>query len=183
MVERTERSERRTENRALTELTPLGTLASSPASRRVVLFQALASLIGCALLMPGSLLAQNLTPQEAVDLYGEAWAEPDEERRRELLERAWAEDGVYTDPTAEVKGREALVAHIEGFLEQAQGGRIVIASRVDHHHGTRLRFSWTMEAADGRALAEGMDYGELDEDGRLKLIVGFFGPFPPLGPE
>jgi hypothetical protein len=25
-----------------------------------------------------------------------------------------------------------------------------------------------------------MDYGQLDEDGRIKLIVGFFGPFPPL---
>lgn len=79
-----------------------------------------------------------------------------------------------------MKGREALVGHIGGFLAQAQGGRIVIASRVDHHHDTRLRFSWAMQSADGNVLAEGMDYGELDEDGRLKLIVGFFGPFPPL---
>ena len=30
------------------------------------------------------------------------------------------------------------------------------------------------------ALSPGMDYGELDEKGRLKLIVGFFGPFPPV---
>ena len=144
---------------------------------------ALATLIACAFLMPGSLPAQDLTAQEAVDLYGQAWAEPDEDRRRELLERAWADDGVYTDPTAEVKGREALIAHIGGFLEQAQGGRIVVTSGVDHHHGTRLRFSWAMQSAAGQTLAEGLDYGELDEDGRLKLIVGFFGPFPPLESE
>jgi hypothetical protein len=25
---------------------------------------------------------------------------------------------------------------------------------------------------------EGCDFGELDGDGRLKLIVGFFGPWP-----
>lgn len=171
MVERTERSERRMENRALAE------------SRSVLLPGALAGLIVCGLLVPGALLGQSLTAQEAVDLYGAAWAEPDEERRRGLLERAWAEDGVYTDPTAEVTGREALVAHIGGFLEQAQGGRIVITSQVDHHHGNRLRFSWAMQSAAGQTLAEGMDYGELDEDGRLKLIVGFFGPFPPLESE
>lgn len=171
MVEGTERSERRTENRGLAE------------SRRVLLLGALAGLIVCALLVPGALRGQDLTAQEAVDLYGAAWAEPDEERRRGLLERAWAEDGVYTDPTAEVKGREALVAHIGGFLKQAQGGRIVITSQVDHHHGIRLRFSWAMQSAAGQTLAEGMDYGELDEDGRLKLIVGFFGPFPPLESE
>ena len=174
MVEGTERSGRRT------EIAPPG---FSWASRRILCSGALVSLLVCALLVPGSLLGQNLTAQEAVDLYGAAWAEPDEERRRDLLERAWAEDGVYTDPSAEVKGREALVAHIGGFLEQAQGGRIVITSQVDHHHGTRLRFSWAMQSAAGQTLAEGMDYGELDEDGRLKLIVGFFGPFPPLESE
>jgi hypothetical protein len=28
-----------------------------------------------------------------------------------------------------------------------------------------------------------MDFGELDGDGRLKLIVGFFGPFPAVEPQ
>jgi hypothetical protein len=32
---------------------------------------------------------------------------------------------------------------------------------------------------DPTALVEGMDFGELGDDGRLKRIVGFFGPFPP----
>ena len=119
---------------------------------------AVAGLLGLGL-SPSPGFGQSLTPQEAVELYGAAWGEPDPERRRELLERAWADDGVYTDPTAEVKGREALVAHIGGFLEQTDGGRIVLASRVDHHHGTRLRFRWEMRSADGKVLAEGMDYG------------------------
>ncbi len=132
---------------------------------------------------PGLLSAQKLTPEEAVELYGAAWSEPDETKRRELLERAWADDGVYTDPTAEVTGRDALVAHIGGFLDQTQGARIVITSGVDSHHGTRLRFSWQMQNADGAVLADGIDYGQLDEDGRLELIVGFFGPFPPLDSE
>ena len=39
--------------------------------------------------------------------------------------------------------------------------------------------NWTWWHDNGKVLMEGMDYGELDEDGRIKLIVGFFGPFPP----
>jgi hypothetical protein len=40
----------------------------------------------------------------------------DEGERRALLERAWADDGVYCDPTALVEGREARIARIVGFL-------------------------------------------------------------------
>ena len=117
---------------------------------------------------------------ETVAAYGAAWNETDVEKRRELLEKAWAEDGVYTDPTAEVHGREALLAHITGFQAQSGGARIVLTTAVDSHHGTRLRFGWKMVGADGTELAEGLDYGELDDDGRLRLIVGFVGPMKPL---
>ena len=135
-------------------------------------------------LAPAQLSAQPASAQEAVDLYGAAWAEPDEAKRRALLEKAWAEDGIYTDPTAYVEGREALVQHIGGFLagqNAGSGPSIQIDSSVDVHHVKFLRFAWKMVAADGETvLSPGMDYGELDEDGRLKLIVGFFGPFPPV---
>lgn len=124
--------------------------------------------------------SQTSGPEEAVALYGAAWDEPDSAKRLALLEKAWAEDGVYTDPTADLKGRDALHAHIGGFLDQGSGARIVITSKVDSHHGHRLRFSWSMVSKDGKTVTTGIDYGELDEDGRLRLIVGFFGPFPPL---
>ena len=114
---------------------------------------------------------------EVVRLYGAAWAERDDGRRSELLEGAWADDGVYTDPTAHVEGRSALAAHIGDFAERMPGHRIVISTGVDAH-GAHLRFGWRMLAPDGAAVLEGMDYGELGPDGRLARIVGFFGPFP-----
>ena len=86
--------------------------------------------------------------------------------------------------TDRVTGREALVQHIGGFLSGRSAGSgpsIQTDSSVDVHHEKFLRFAWKMVAADGKTvLSPGMDYGELDEDGRLKLIVGFFGPFPPV---
>lgn len=116
--------------------------------------------------------------QEIGDAYGAAWNEPDEAERRRLLEQAWADDGTYTDPQADLHGRDALIAHIAGFQEQLKGARIVPTSAVDEHHG-KIRFTWKMEGADGSAIMEGIDFGELADDGRLKKIVGFFGPPPP----
>ena len=132
-------------------------------------------------LLPAAALGQaKLSAEEAVEAYASAWNVADAAERRALLEKAWTDDGVYTDPTAEVKGREALLQHIAGFQAQGNGAKILRTSKVDSHHGTRLRFSWKMVSADGQTMAEGIDYGELAEDGRLKLIVGFFGPFAPL---
>jgi hypothetical protein len=46
---------------------------------------------------------------------------------------------------------------------------------VDLHHG-RLRFAWKLTDASGRTVVEGIDFCELASDGRLRRIVGFFGP-------
>ena len=147
-------------------------------------FAALAlAAIAVLVLLPAAAPAQPASAQEAIDTYGSAWGEPDEAKRRAILEKAWAEDGVYVDPTAEVVGREALVQHIGRFQSGAgaNGPQIVVASSVDVHHSTHFRFSWNMVGPDGKTvITPGMDYGQLDEDGRIKLIVGFFGPFPPL---
>ena len=115
---------------------------------------------------------------DVVNAYGAAWNEPDEVARRTLLEEAWSDDGVYCDPTAKVDGRDSLIAHIAGFHRQMPGARIELTSGVDEHDGW-LRFAWSMLGPDGTTLTEGFDVGELAADGRLRRIVGFFGPFPP----
>ena len=118
-----------------------------------------------------------MTPAEVVAAYGSAWAEPDDDKRRAILESAWAEDGTYLDPTARADGREALVKHIAGFRATFVGHEINIASGVDAHDSF-LRFAWTMVDPNGAQIMEGVDFGELDGDGKLKSIVGFFGPWP-----
>ena len=59
------------------------------------------------------------------------------------------------------------------------GHTIDLVTAVDEHDG-HLRFGWAMHGPDGSVVVEGMDYGRLAEDGRLRQIVGFFGPFPAL---
>ena len=112
-----------------------------------------------------------------VTAYGSSWNEPDEAARRQLLESAWADDGTYCDPTANVEGREALVAHIGALQVAMPGHTIDLVTGVDDHDD-HLRFGLVMYGPDGSAVLEGMDYGHLAEDGRLQQIVGFFGPLP-----
>lgn len=114
-----------------------------------------------------------------VKAYVAAWAASDEAERRRHIETAWSEDGRYRDPTADVVGRESLSRHIAGFHQRFPGASIVLTSGVAHHHG-RLYFTWKMIGADGTTLLEGCDFGELDDDGRLSGITGFFGHPPPL---
>lgn len=110
-----------------------------------------------------------------VEAYGNSWNEPDESARRSLLEKAWADDGVYCDPTARAEGRDALLAHIAGFQQQWPGARIETRSRVDEH-GDNFRFAWAMVDGDGNVVMEGVDFGRTAPDGRLASITGFFGP-------
>ena len=80
---------------------------------------------------------------EAVNTYGATWNEPDEEKRRALLDRSWSDDGVYMDPTARADGRDSLLAHIGGFHAMMPGTPIDATSDVDTH-GNVFRFAWIM---------------------------------------
>ena len=120
-----------------------------------------------------------MTPRETVVAYVSAWAEPDHARRLAILDVCWATDGVYVDPSSRADGREALSAHIAGFQQMFVDARINLASEVDEHDGY-LRFAWTMSSPDASQASDGADFGNLDEDGRLKLICGFFGPWREL---
>ena len=114
---------------------------------------------------------------DVVRAYGAAWNEPHEAARRKLLDEAWADNGVYCDPIGRAEGRAALVEHIAGFHQQFEGHRIDLTSAVDEHDGF-LRFTWVMAGPDGGNVMEGIDFGELAPDGRLRRITGFFGPLP-----
>ncbi|HEU5319894.1 MAG TPA: nuclear transport factor 2 family protein [Methylomirabilota bacterium] len=112
--------------------------------------------------------------EELIQIYCDSWGEPDPARRRRAVERVWVEDGTYTDPSVHTSGRDELVAHIGNVLAKYPGARIVRTSAVDVHHGM-LRFTWHMVLATGQALPDGIDFGELAGDGKLRRIVGFFG--------
>jgi len=115
---------------------------------------------------------------EVVSAYGAAWLEKEDAGRLRLLEIAVSDEFLYQDPTAEIVGRKALAEHIAGFQKRMPGAAIHITSGADHHHN-RFHFEWRMVDPVGQTTLEGRDFGELDRNGQIRLIVGFFGPPPP----
>jgi hypothetical protein len=114
---------------------------------------------------------------EIVRTYVAAWHERDETNRRRLLEQTWAEDGVYTDPGGTIEGREALIEAIADFQARRPTVRIEVRSPIDGFD-RHFRFVWATVGEGGQKLREGIDVGELREDGRIVSIVGFFGITP-----
>jgi hypothetical protein len=109
--------------------------------------------------------------------YVAAWNEPDAAARLKILESCWADDACYVDPNVELKGRTALCDHISKVQAGRPGARIEMMSGVDLHHHV-VRFLWRLVRADGSAGDISIDFGEVDTDGRLIKIVGFFGEAP-----
>jgi len=111
-----------------------------------------------------------------IDRYCAVWNEPDEGRRKALLEAVWAEGARYTDPRADTVGADELLAHIATIRASRPGAKIARTTAVDHHHDV-ARFGWRVIEADGTPLPEGIDFVELTSDGkRIERIIGFFGP-------
>ena len=110
---------------------------------------------------------------DAITAYGEAWTTADEDARRALLEVAWAPDAVYCDPLDRLEGREALGRHIGATQVALAGGRIAVTSTPVRHHDSAF-FRWTMTDAAGATVLTGFDVVQLDADGRIARLHGFF---------
>jgi hypothetical protein len=110
---------------------------------------------------------------DPITAYGEAWVAVDEPERRALLEVAWAPDAVYCDPLDRLEGRDALVRHIGATQVAMAGGRIAVTSTPVRHHDSAF-FRWTMTDAAGATVLTGFDVVQLDADGRIARLHGFF---------
>ena len=110
---------------------------------------------------------------DPIAAYGQAWLETDQQRRLELLDTAWAADAVYCDPVDRVAGRAALAAHIAMTQAMLPGGRVQVTSEPVRHHDSAF-FRWTMSDVAGATVLSGFDVVQLDADGRIARLTGFF---------
>ncbi len=116
---------------------------------------------------------ENADPQQVLSDYVAAWGEDDASTRGANLARACVDDVIYTDPTAWVEGRAALVEHIGGFHSASPGSYIELVGEPDLHHG-HGRFEWSLKSASGEETVRGVDFVTFAPDGRIARIVGFF---------
>ncbi len=106
------------------------------------------------------------------DTYVSAFNEPDPAVRATMLEACWAEDGRLVSKSREVRGRAALADFMAQFAPKLV--RIRRVSVLDTGM-TIFRIRAIADLRDGTS-AESFDAGEIDSDGRIKLILTFAGP-------
>jgi hypothetical protein len=122
--------------------------------------------------------AQTASLNHLVDTHLAAYAEPDAARRLELLQGEWSREGRLVDPPFESRGHQGISEQAAALLTQFPGHRFERTTAVDAHHDM-LRYGWRLLSPAGTPVVEGIDIADVDADGRLSRVVGFFGAQPP----
>jgi hypothetical protein len=129
-----------------------------------------------------------MTPEETLQTYGQAWLERDPSKRVSLLQECCADDILFVDlGLGRLEGIPAVSEMIEQYVgtmrgdgarpdRQKSGGasgsvgvRAVTGIEVMHRF---FRFSFVWSLPNDTRIG-GTDFGELDDDGKLRLIVVF----------
>ncbi|MFI5013555.1 MAG: nuclear transport factor 2 family protein [Hyphomicrobiales bacterium] len=116
-------------------------------------------------------------PNDLIDRYFAMWNETNAERRRDLIAATWADDARYVDPMLEGEGRKGIDAMVAAVHQRFPGLKFRRTGKIDLHHD-RVRFSWELAPDDGPVFADGVDFGVLAADGRLRAITGFIDHAP-----
>ena len=127
--------------------------------------------------------AAESTVEATIETYVATWNETDAARRQAGIARAWAASGRYRDPIMASDGPAEIDAMLAAVQARFPGFVLKRTSKVDSHvaAGERfVRFTWSLGPASGPTVVEGVDFGTLDQDGKLASIVGFIDKAPPL---
>ena len=126
--------------------------------------------------MTGTTLPLEL--DRLIDTHLEAYAEPDAERRQALVAQVWRPDGHLIDPPFDGRGHQEIAAMTDAVLAHYPGHTFNRTTAIDEHHGV-ARYGWALVGPDGTAAVTGTDVVDLDEDGRIARVLGFFGDLAP----
>jgi hypothetical protein len=113
--------------------------------------------------------------QELLERYIAVWHEPDDAKRRALIETLWTPDGAHYSPTLEAHGYDELAARVlRSYTRWVADAGMHFRATGDllEHHGA-LIFTWEMVAPSGEVESIGRDVFLLAPDGRAQTIYQF----------
>ncbi len=115
--------------------------------------------------------------EDIVDTHLKAYCEPDPSRRVELLTRTWSPGGKLLDPPFDGTGIEGISAMVDILLDHYPDHHFQRTTGIDAHHDS-ARYGWSLVSPHGEAAVTGTDIVDLDGDGKIRRILGFFGDQP-----
>lgn len=105
-----------------------------------------------------------------------AWNESDTNKVREHLDRALSPNVRFVDPTVDITGIDEFEKNVHEVHSQLPGAVYSRASGVDSQHNF-YRYHWAIHQ-DGELVLSGFDVTELDTQGKVLCVIGFFGDIP-----
>jgi len=111
-------------------------------------------------------------PQAIALRYLAAWNEREPAARHARVAGLFAEASSYVDPMMRGAGIDGIDAMIGAAQQHFAAHRFELRGTPDGHSDV-VRFSWTLCAPDGGAVAHGTDVATVGLDGRLADVTGF----------
>lgn len=108
----------------------------------------------------------------------DAWNERDMRQVRNHLDAALAPDVIFIDPTIVTHGIEQFEKNVHAFRAKYPEAILRRSSAVDSHHELH-RYSWEI-VIHSKVFLLGFDVTETDPSGKVKRVLGFFGPLSPV---
>ncbi len=104
--------------------------------------------------------------------YTSSWQSKTSDGKRVIFESCLDEECVYNDPLVKTQGWDALVEYMLDFHKQIPDGYFETFYFLAHNNQSIAR--WYMKNADNDVIGEGISYGEYNNEGKLKQMIGFF---------
>lgn len=115
---------------------------------------------------------------EALDHMLAAWNEPNSTLVRSHLEKALSHDVRFVDPSIDVSGIDGFAQNVHEVKSNNPGCVYSRASGVDSQHGFH-RYHWEIHQNESLLLF-GFDVTATDQNGKITLVIGFFGTIPAM---
>jgi hypothetical protein len=116
---------------------------------------------------------------EALSFMLGAWNERDLDKIRSHVDKCMSDKIVFADPDNFVHGKDEFTEMIVRFRKEEPETILKPTSGMDSHNN-RFRYTWAAYV-DGVVSVKGLDVVQLDENGLVERVDGFFGDLPPLG--
>ena len=106
----------------------------------------------------------------------DAWNETDPDKIRGHLDRALDPEVEFADPDNHIRGIDAFEEMVRTFRARYPDGTAEHTSGLNCHHN-RYRYSWLVSVG-GKPAVPGMDVTEVNAEGKVVRVDGFFGDLP-----
>ena len=110
---------------------------------------------------------------EALDHMLAAWNEPDAMKVRGHLENALSANVRFVDPSIDISGIDGFEKNVHEVKSKIPGAVYSRTSGVDSQHEFH-RYHWAIHL-EGMLLLAGFDVTEINEQGKVLCVIGFFG--------